>query len=101
LRERIGGGSGRAAAGAIQIGRTVSAAITNRRALGPAEARLMGGAGLLLLAVSALAFIWPRAVAWPLATLGVWVAISLFIRAFNLRREGRREERSGNNERSK
>ncbi len=102
LRERIGGGSSsRAAAGAIQIGRTVGAVITNSRALGPAEARLMGSAGLLLLAVSALAILWPRAVAWPLAALGVWVAASLFIRALQLHREGRREERSSNNESSK
>src|SRR5262245_5882619 len=42
MRPSVGGGSSsRAAAGAIQIGRTVSAAITNRRALGPAEARIM------------------------------------------------------------
>lgn len=102
LRERLGGGSSsRAVAGAIQIGRTVGAAITNRRVLGPAEARLMGSAGLLLLAVSALAIICPRAVAWPLAALGVWVAASLFIRAFRLHREGRREERNSNNERRK
>ncbi|MGE0126592.1 MAG: phosphatidylserine/phosphatidylglycerophosphate/cardiolipin synthase family protein [Blastocatellales bacterium] len=94
LRERIGGGSSsRAAVGAVQIGRTVSAAITNRRVLGPAEARIMGSAGLLLMAASSLAVIWPRTIAWPLAAIGVWIAISLFIRAFYLRREGKREER--------
>src|SRR5262245_47356160 len=93
LRERIGGGSSsRAAAGAIQIGRTVSAAITNRRALGPAEARIMGVSGLLLLAASVIAVLWPRVVSWPLAVIGVWVAVSAFIRAFHLRREGEREE---------
>jgi cardiolipin synthase A/B len=93
LRERIGGGSSsRAAAGAIQIGRTVGAAITNRRALGPAEARIMGVSGLLLLAASVIAVLWPRVVSWPLAVIGVWVAISAFIRAFHLRREGEREE---------
>jgi cardiolipin synthase len=95
LRKRIGGGSSsRAAAGAIQIGRTVSAAITNRRALGPAEARIMGGAGLLLLAASVVAVLWPRVVSLPLAVIGVWVAVSAFIRAFHLRREGKREESS-------
>jgi cardiolipin synthase len=94
LRKRIGGGSSsRAAAGAIQIGRTVGAAITNRRALGPAEARIMGAAGLLLLAASFVAALWPRAVSWPLAVIGVWVALSAFIRAFHLSREGKREER--------
>jgi cardiolipin synthase len=94
FRERIGAGSSsRAAAGAIQIGRTVGAAITNRRVLGPAEARIMGSSGLLLLALSAIAVVWPRLIAAPLAVIGVWVAISLFIRAFHLHREGRREER--------
>jgi len=95
LRKRIGGGSSsRAAAGAIQIGRTVGAAITNRRALGPAEARIMGGAGLLLLAASVVAVLWPRVISLPLAVIGVWVAVSAFIRAFHLRREGKREESS-------
>jgi cardiolipin synthase len=94
LRERIGGGSSsRAAAGAIQIGRTVGAAITNRRPLGPAEARIMGVSGLLLLAASIIAVLWPKVVSWPLAVIGVWVAVSAFIRAFHLRREGEREER--------
>jgi cardiolipin synthase len=94
-RKRIGGGSSsRAAAGAIQIGRTVGAAITNRRALGPAEARIMGTAGLLLVAASVIAVMWPRVVSLPLAVIGVWVAVSAFIRAFHLRREGKEEERS-------
>ncbi|HEU0184517.1 MAG TPA: phospholipase D-like domain-containing protein [Blastocatellia bacterium] len=91
LRASIGaGGSSRAAAGAIQIGRTVGAAITNRRALGPAEARIMAAAGLILVAASIIAVLWPRVVATPLAVMGVWVAISAFIRAFRLRREGKR-----------
>lgn len=95
LRASVGGGSSSlAAVGAIQIGRTVGAAITNRRPLGPAEARIMGGAGLLLLAAAIVAVLWPRVVSWPLAVIGVWVAISAFIRAFHLRCEGRREERN-------
>ncbi|HEY7181009.1 MAG TPA: phospholipase D-like domain-containing protein [Blastocatellia bacterium] len=95
LRKRIGGGSSsRAAARAIQIGRTVGVAIANRRALGPAEARIMGSAGLLLMAASVIAIMWPRIISWPLAVIGVWVAISAFIRAFHLRREGKKEERS-------
>jgi len=95
LRKRIGSGnSSRAAAGAIQIGRTVGAAITNRRALGPAEARIMGSAGLLLLAASFVAVMWPRVISLPLAAIGLWVAVSAFIRAFHLRREGKKEERS-------
>jgi hypothetical protein len=30
----------------------------------------------------------------PLAVIGAWVAVSAFIRAFHLRREGKREEMS-------
>jgi cardiolipin synthase A/B len=94
LRPSVGGGSSsRAAAGAIQIGRTVSAAITNRRALGPAEARIMAAAGALLVAASVIAVLWPRVVSFPLAVIGVWVAVSAFIRAFHLRREGKRKGR--------
>jgi cardiolipin synthase len=94
LRASVGGGSSsRAAAGAIQIGRTVGAAITNRRPLGPAEARIMGAAGLLLLAASVIAILWPRVISWPLAVIGVWVAIAAFVRAFHLHREGEMEER--------
>jgi cardiolipin synthase len=99
LRARVGSGSSsRAAAGAIQIGRTVSAAITNQRALGPAEARIMGSAGLLLFGGSVIAVLWPSVISVPLAVIGVWVAISLFIRAFHLHREGKREERVLNSE---
>src|SRR6266508_380623 len=95
LRKRIGGGSSsRAAAGAIQIGRTVGAAIANRRALGPAEARIMGSAGLLVVAASVVAVMWPRVISLPLAAIGLWVAVSAFVRAFHLRREGKKEERS-------
>jgi cardiolipin synthase len=93
LRERIGGGSSsRAAAGAVQIGRTVSAAITNRRVLGPAEARILAAAGLTLLTAAVIAFLWPAVVSWPLAVIGAWVAVSTLIRAFHLHREGKRDE---------
>jgi cardiolipin synthase len=96
MRERIAGGSSsRAAAGAIQIGRTVGAAITNRRPLGPAEARIMGASGLLLLAASVIAVLWPRVVSLPLAVIGVWVAVSAFIRAYHLRREGKKKYETG------
>src|SRR5690606_14709725 len=43
------GSAGRAAAGAIRIGNTIGAAITNRRLLGPVEARLATFGGMLLI----------------------------------------------------
>src|SRR5262249_10863979 len=60
------GSAGRAAAGALRIGRTVGAAFTNRRALGPAEARVMGTTGLALLVTALVAAFWPPLVALPL-----------------------------------
>jgi cardiolipin synthase A/B len=84
-------GSSRAAAGAIRLGNAVSAAITNHRVLSPAEARITASSGLLLLLLSALIFWYPQILSVPLAVLGVWVAISLFIRAYALHQEGKRE----------
>ena len=86
------GSATRAAAGVIGVGSTVGAAITNRRVLGPAEARLMVMAGGLLLLLSFVALKWPRGVTFPLAFIGVWVAVSLFIRAWKLRKGAADEE---------
>ncbi len=86
---RTHGTGRRAAAGAFGVGSAVGAAITNHRVLGPAEARVMASAGLLLLAVSAVAMKWPRVVAMPLSVMLGWVALSLFFRAATLRLQGR------------
>ena len=83
------GGGGRAAAGAFGVGSAVGAAISNHRVLGPAEARVMASAGLLLLAVSGVAMTWPRVVAIPLAVVLGWVALSLFFRAATLNFQGK------------
>jgi cardiolipin synthase len=72
----------------------VGAAITNRRVLGPAEARITLTAGFLLAALSILSVIWPRIITIPLAVLGIWVAASLFVKAYGLYREGKREEKA-------
>ena len=80
------GSASRAAAGVIGVGSTVGAAITNRRVLGPAEARIMFMAAGLLFLLSIVAVKWPRGVTFPLAFIGTWVAIALFIRAWKLRK---------------
>jgi cardiolipin synthase A/B len=85
---RTHGTGRRAAAGALGIGSAVGAAITNHRVLGPAEARVMASAGLLLLVVSAVAMKWPKVVAIPLSVVLGWVALSLFFRAATLRFQG-------------
>lgn len=78
------GSPGRIAAGAAGLGSTVSAAITNHRALGPAEAKVMAIGGALLFAVSLLAVVYPLVVTFPLAILGSWVSATLMIRAIRL-----------------
>lgn len=90
LRRR-GGSTSRAAAGALRLGNTMGAAITNRRVLGPAEANTMMGLGLALLAFAAVSVLWPYFVAVPLAVLAAWVAVSSLVRARELRSAGRRE----------
>ena len=86
---RRGGSASRAAAGALRLGNTVGAAIINRRVLGSTEAGTMVGVGLALLALAAAVLWWPLAVAAPLAVLGAWVALSLLVKAWRLRRSPR------------
>lgn len=84
-RRRIG----RAAVGAFGVGSVVGAAITNRRLLGPAEARMLASAGLLLAAITVLVvtlgIFKPRAIAYPVIFFTAWFTISLLVRAYKLR----------------
>ena len=75
------GSPGRIAAGALGLGSTVSAVITNHRSLGPAEARVTAiGAGLLLLLAIVLVFL-PRLLTIPLAIIATWIGVTLLVRA--------------------
>jgi cardiolipin synthase A/B len=86
IRKRRGQGSaGRAVAGALRLSHVVGAAMTNRRALGPAEARVMAGGGLLLFILALIAILWPEVVTVPLAILGLWAGVILLGRAYRLR----------------
>ena len=82
-----------ATAGAIGVGSTVGAAITNRRPLGPAEARVLAMAGLLLSGVAVSIVLWPWLWAMPLAASAAWIAVSLMLQAWKLHRDGRRRRR--------
>jgi cardiolipin synthase A/B len=84
-----GGSGGRAMAGAIRIGSTVSAAVTNRRVLEPIEAHIALIAGALLAALAVLAFMFPRGLAYPFAVVGAWLAGALLFRGFTLLRDRR------------
>jgi cardiolipin synthase len=83
-RDGAHGSAGRAAAGAIGIGSMIGAAITNHRALGPAEARLTTLSGVVLLLGAVLALLWPRVVVVPFAAIGGWIAVALLVRAWRL-----------------
>ncbi len=83
------GTAGRTAAGVLRLSNALGAAITNRRELGPAEAVIMGWGALLLSAFVVVAVRWPKAVAFPVAVFCLWVAATLTIRAWRLRRRGK------------
>jgi cardiolipin synthase len=86
------GSAGRAAAGALRIGNTVGATFANRRVMEPVEARITLLSGLFILALSILFAFFPRVLAYPLAFLGTWVALSLLYRGCQLQRAKARRE---------
>ncbi|HXH14427.1 MAG TPA: phospholipase D-like domain-containing protein [Alphaproteobacteria bacterium] len=88
------GSARRATAGIISIGNTVGAALTNRRELGPAEAKVMVSVGIVLIVLAIVIALWPWVMAIPLAALGVWVAISLLIRAYQLHVQAQHDKNS-------
>jgi cardiolipin synthase A/B len=78
-RRGAGGTAARAAAGALRLSNAIGSALTSSRLHGPAEQRLMLYGALLLSALSLVAFLWPRVLAWPAGTLGLWLAVSLLL----------------------
>jgi cardiolipin synthase A/B len=90
-----GGSAGRAAAGLLRIGNTVGAAVTGRRLLEPVEARIMLTVGVILLVIGVLLVFFPRVLAYPLAAVTGWFAVSLLCRSYRLRRSGRRKGDGG------
>ena len=86
------GSAGRAAAGAVRVGNVIGAAFTDRRVLGPVEARLATLAGILLAVAAVLFALYPALLAYPTAALGGWSAAVLLFRAYKLHRTGRRRE---------
>jgi cardiolipin synthase len=88
-RGRFRGSASRAAAGALRISNTVGAAMTNHRMLGPAEAGIMAMVAVAIIGLVTIGLLWPLAVVLPLCALGLWVAISLLVRAWLLQREKR------------
>jgi cardiolipin synthase A/B len=90
-----GGSAGRAAAGAVRIGSAIGAAMTDRRELGPIEARLTTLSGLLLCGLAALFAVWPPALVYPAVLLSAWGGIALLYRSYRLHRQAKEEKRAG------
>ena len=87
-RSRIRGARGsttRAATGVLRVGNALGSVLTARRLHVPAERPLMTGGGLLLAALAALGFLWPRLLAWPLAALSLWLGLALVVRSLRPR----------------
>ena len=90
----VGRGSGSASAataGAVRIRNAIGAALTDRRVLGPVEARLATVTGLVFCALSALVAIYPQALAYPAAAFGVWGGVALLWKGFQLRRSRKQQ----------
>jgi len=87
-QRRAGEGSARRlAAGMLTLGGTVGTAMTNHRLLGPAESRTMFGGAIVLLVLAAVGALWPRVLAFPIAALAFWIALSLLGNARKIRRQ--------------
>jgi cardiolipin synthase A/B len=87
--ERSGRGS-RAAAGALRLGRTVGAALSEQRVLATAEAKIVAIVAVIALLLALCVVLWPWVAAAPMAVLLVWASLVLLTRAFSLRRERQR-----------
>ena len=73
-----------AAAGAIRMGRTLGAALTRRREVGPAEAINLFWSSLIFLALGLLALFVPKAIALPFGVIAVWFAVAGLFQAWRL-----------------
>jgi len=87
--ERSGRGS-RAAAGALRLGRTVGAALSEQRVLATAEAKIVAIVAVIALLLAICVVVWPWVAAVPVALLLAWASLVLSLRAFALRRERQR-----------
>jgi cardiolipin synthase A/B len=83
LRRRIGGSANRMVKDVALAGSVLGSAVRGYRPVGPAEAAALAFFGAIALLLSVAVFWWPRALAWPASVIGLWVAMSLFVRAWH------------------
>lgn len=75
---------GRAAAGAVRIGNTIGAAVTDRRVLEPTEMRITTTVGAVLLALAILLIFFPQALVYPIVVFFLWNSMVFFYKSFKL-----------------
>lgn len=86
-RRARSGSAGRVAAGAVSVGSALGAALTNRRAVDPAESNLLLNVSIVTIAFAIIAAIWPQVIAWPLGIIAAWVGIAWVIKAVMVRQQ--------------
>jgi cardiolipin synthase len=62
----------------MRLANTVGAVLSDRCVPTTAERGIVLASVAALSALAALAFYWPRALAWPVAVIAAWLAITLF-----------------------
>jgi phosphatidylserine/phosphatidylglycerophosphate/cardiolipin synthase-like enzyme len=70
------------------VSRSISAAVTGSRPLENFELMPVLGVGVILGLVALLGFVAPRALAWPIAILATWMAVTFLVEAWLLWRHG-------------
>ena len=65
----------------MRMGHTFGAALTARRSLGAAETGTLVWGIAVLAALGAVSLKWPRAIAYPLGVLLLWLAVSWLLQA--------------------
>jgi cardiolipin synthase len=92
VRRAMAASAGRAAAGAVSVGSTLGAALTNRRTLGPTEGGLLTAVAVAMVGIAIVAALFPRVLAWPIALLAGWLGITWAWKGWKLlRRRGSTE----------
>lgn len=86
------GASGRAI-GAVRFAHAVGSVVSRQRSLGFVQSSLMAIFAGILVAGSAIAVLWPRVVAVPLAIVMAWSGVTLMVRAIRLRLRRTRQRR--------
>jgi cardiolipin synthase len=83
------GSTSRFAAGAVSLGNTAGAAMMAARSLSSTEAKSVASIGFVLVALAAVAAIFPRVFVIPLILIMGWIGFGLLARAWRLRRDAR------------